>query len=489
MDPANQLTLSLNYLPGVSQFIRLATDENTISEVAAFGTRGDGKTQGAFGAMVVHAERHRSAGASLPVRWIGVTDTFRSHQLKTIRSLTEEFWLGAWKISEQGHVATFAPNGVPMIELDLFGIEDQGAMERVRTACHAVWFEEPAPAAVLVSSSGVSEDAWGLASTSARLPSYKHPKIMTLNYPDEDHWTWQRFVERQHEGTAYVRISPGERATAVDRAEWARALAGRPDLLRRLLAGEPGVIALGPQVALGFNPLAHVAAAPLLVDKTQPLYLGWDSGVQSHAHATIIGQHVGAQVRIYAGLVTEDAGLRQHLEHTVFPWFEREAPHMLREHAGWLYHAYDQAMDVDEGGDIEQSPLRRAQRELRGAWEAGPVSWPGRINPLLALFNLGAAGSPCLQITPGPDTELLRKALSGRWYYKQLASGQIVRDLPHKPNHPWEDLGDALCYFAGRVAPSRVPSGPRQQSQIAFSPFDHAHRPRTAIRNITTWRP
>jgi len=74
---------------------------------------------------------------------------------------------------------------------------------------------------------------------------------------------------------------------------------------------------------------------------------------------------------------------------------------------------------------------------------------------MLAAFNMADAGRVGLQIDPGADTELLRKALAGRWYYRQSPTGEIVRDLPHKPNHPWEDLGDAFCYLIGGVAPVR----------------------------------
>ena len=92
---------------------------------------------------------------------------------------------------------------------------------------------------------------------------------------------------------------------------------------------------------------------------------------------------------------------------------------------------------------------------------------------MLALLNQGnGRGGMALQIDPGEDTQLLRKALNGRWHYAVTRAGTVIRDLPAKPDHPFEDCGDAFCYFIGGLAPSgREGSGRRPEVKSAFNVF------------------
>lgn len=392
--------------------------------------------------MVAHAQLHQQAGFPLPVKWIGVTDTFASHKNKTVESLNNPLWQGLWSLRDGGHVAVFGRSGCELVHLHLFGIEDQGAMDRVRTETVGVWFEEPAPTAVLVQSSGVSELAWQTAITSQRIPSHCHPAIMTLNYPDEDHWTWQRFIQQPRTNTAYFRVPPGERASATQRAEWMAALEGRPDLQRRLLQGLPGAVMLGQQVALGFNEDLHVSKGRLRPIKNEPLFIGQDGG---HTPCTIIGQAWRGRIFVYAALSIDRGGMRQHYERNVVPWLTVNAGWAIRNDS-LIEGVYDPAMPDDES-DSDRNPIDVCYEMVGGSWLPGPTDWESRKGALITALNTHAGpGEVALQIDP-VDGKPLIQALSSRWYYPENRLGGVSKDQPKKPNHPWEDLGDAFCYF------------------------------------------
>ena len=80
---AMEATLELRFKPTVSAFISAVMTASPDEETAVFGTRGDGKTTGALGAMIAHAQQHHALGYPLPTKWLGAADTFQSHVAKT----------------------------------------------------------------------------------------------------------------------------------------------------------------------------------------------------------------------------------------------------------------------------------------------------------------------------------------------------------------------------------------------------------------------
>ena len=451
----------------------------TAREIACFGARGDGKSWGALWGMVMHAVTHHQAGYALPIQALGVRDTFANHKLSTHKTLLEPAWEGRWRLSDGGHTATFALEGVPFVSLDLVGADTASDVERLRTQCHLLWFEEAAPAMAL--SQGLAEDFWGLGMSSQRLETHARVAVLTTNYPDEEHWTWQRFVAQPQPGTQAFRIPPGERASAAYRAELERAYANRPDLRRRLLEGRPGTIILGEQVAVGFNEDVHVRRVTL--EPGVRVVVGQDGGLTP---TSCIGQRLGPYATVAGSVATEHGGIRQHVRYLLKPWLQEHAPWCL-EHRDLLAVYYDPSMNKDGEGDAAANALRIMQADLPAHYRPGQVGWEARKNPMLASFGGLVNGEPLVTIDPVLAKGVV-KALTGGWHYPTDATGRVRRDEPVK-DHPHSDHGDAYCYFIGGINPAKPErSAPWQPapSRTRFALSDHVGRPSRPLRPSRT---
>ena len=475
--------------PGASQLIaEMNGGEGTenADEVAGWGARGDRKTSATLDGWLILADRHRTAGYALPYRVMVPTGSHTEHKLKLVRTLAAPHWFTIWTLRDDDHEAIATVDGSALLALDLFGTSDADASNKLRAETCGLWAEEAAPAAN-EGSSGVTQDSWSIGLTSMRMKTRRKVAVLTSNYPDEDFWGWVRFETDPADSTVSIRIPPGESASAEDRERWRVALAARPDLLDRLVNGEPATIPQGPQVAVGYRSDVHVARSPIPLFEYLEIWCGWDSSPNAHTHALVIAQRNGRRRNIFAALVGEQMPFVRFLESIVLPWFERRAPWIVRSGgAEWVFHRGDPTMEQVEPGDMRQTPQGRIRAALGGSWAPGASDWPGRIDPLMTLFgDTDGAGGPALQIDPGPDTLLLRKTFGGRWYYTTTRNGTVIRDLPAKPNHPYEDVGDAACYLAGVLAPDvmryrRKPPGwkPAPAKGRYTSVFDRPSSPR-----------
>ena len=126
------------------------------------GATGRGKTITALAAMIAHGVEHVRAGHAAPTRWLGVRDSFENHKANVHQSIHEPIWDGQWRLVDGGHRAVFDYNGRPLVDLRLVGIPDVGEIEKLRTAVHGVWFEEPSPITG-ISHSGLTLTAYSTA--------------------------------------------------------------------------------------------------------------------------------------------------------------------------------------------------------------------------------------------------------------------------------------------------------------------------------------
>jgi hypothetical protein len=105
--------------------------------------------------------------------------------------------------------------------------------------------------------------------------------------------------------------------------------------------------------------------------------------------------------------------------------------------------------------NLEANPVRVIRDVLGVQPRHGPIDWPSRRDPLLAMLakNNPHTGRAALQLDP-EDAIPADRALSGRWHYP-LVRGQVSREAPVK-NHPWSDIADSLTYLIAGVAPTRL---------------------------------
>ncbi|MBM4288561.1 MAG: PhoH family protein, partial [Deltaproteobacteria bacterium] len=116
------------------------------------GPAGEGKTYASVGAMIISAQRNKR-----PVLWAIIRDTHTNIKRSTVRSINKIFRktpsLASWR--DDYRQLTIHCN--PKVEVDLFGIDDPGALNRLQgTEYDGIWLEEPA-AMLERANSGLSE--------------------------------------------------------------------------------------------------------------------------------------------------------------------------------------------------------------------------------------------------------------------------------------------------------------------------------------------
>src|SRR5262249_31949039 len=141
------------------------------------------------------------------------------------------------------------------------------------------------------------------------------------------------------------------------------------------------------------------------------------------------------------------------IEDQVIPWLVQHAP-WVRERSGSLVHVIDPSMATGEQSTIRESAEKTIRATLGGRIVKGPGAWPPRREAVLGVLRPAhAEGRPLLAIANVRETQLLRDALGGKWYYPQTPDGRVDRSRPKKPNSPASDIGDAFAYLCGWLQP------------------------------------
>ncbi len=465
--PASALVLE--YRRTVARFIADAVDGREHSELLAVSPRGEGKSQGALGAMLCHALVHKARGHGWPVRWMVVGASLVQLRATVARSMTADYWRGAWALSDDDRLARLTVDGTVLVECDLVGVEDEQGADRLRREVHCCWSDEPA-AALAEQAGGITRQAWGVAFSSCRLPTHRRVGLLTSNAPSPRAWVWKRFVLSPEPGCAGYRIPKGERTTQEYRDAIERQLADSPDMRLRLADGEAALPMRGRPVAAGYRDAECVAPRRLDMQAHRPVYLGWDAGLTP---ACTIVQPIDGRAWVFAALYTERGGTAELIEELVRPFLVERCPWVLRER-GALIHCCDPNMQTPSQHSLADSPATTLGRLLRGAARFGPVKWAPRRDALLACFQPGRSR---LWISPGEETEELRVGLGGAFHYRTDGGGDLRGQEPDK-SHPHSDIVDSLIYVLCELWPAtdreqRRSTGEKRPSKLAFNVFHY----------------
>jgi hypothetical protein len=466
--------LHVEYRRVASAFIADAVDGQDAAELLAVSPRGEGKSQASLGALLAHALVHQAHGHAWPVRW-QIVGSSRVYLLVTVaRSMSAEWWRGAWTLADDDRLARLTLDGSVLVECDLVGVEDESGVDRLRREVHCAWSDEPA-AALGDQAAGITRQAWGIAFSSCRLQTHRRVGLLTSNAPTPRSWVWKRFVLSPEPGCKAYRIPRGERTTQEYRDALDRQLADAPDMHSRLALGEAAMPMKGQPVARGYRDAECVAPRPLEPALGVPFYLGWDAGLTP---ACVIAQPRDGRCWIYAAPFTDRGGTAELIELAVLPFLRAAAPWVLRQ-PRMLIHCLDPNMRTPSQHSLADSPERTLYTMLPGQTRLGPTRWAPRRDALAEAFRPGRSR---LWISPGEDTEELRIALAGGWFYRAGPGGD-VRGLEPDKSHPHSDLGDALNYVLCELWPAQdreerrrdARRDPPARSKTAFSVWDFGH--------------
>ena len=285
--------------------------------------------------------------------------------------------------------------------------------------------------------------------------------IMDTNPVDDDHWWykmaeegtpdgWEFFdqpggLKRCQDDEGNVWYEPNEDAENIFNLPggyeyYLRMVAGKdPDWIKVFVLGQYGTTADGKPVYPEYNDAVHCADEELQVNKSAPIYLGWDFGLTP---ACIIGQiSPKGQLLILEEFIAEDMGIRQFAAEVV-------KPALQNKYAGIKFISRGDPAGVNRS----QTDERTCYQELL---EVGIVSEPVDTNDFIprresvAFFlNRMAGGEPGLLLSPNCRT--LRKGFIGGYRYERLkVAGERYRDRPAKDkfSHPHDAL-QYLCLAA-----------------------------------------
>lgn len=360
-----------------------------------------------------------------------------------------------------------------------------------------LWIEEPAPVVdvsggVAAASAGLPAEVFGVGATSLRQLGVEPRIVITMNPPDEENWTMKlhdrlRDLQRARPDLRHVTmrifdLKPGENRYITDqqRGVWEAALvmAGRGDVVARLIHGQVGFVQLGEAVTPEYSDALHLAPGRLFFSPHQrTVWRSFDFG--QNPTCVWAQEMASGRLHILGARVGENIGMEQFVDLHLLPFertFGEEFPHHEIRSTG------DPAGLYPEQSNSEQTAVRVLEQALGRTfgYEKGPVAWPTRLQAIKGLLGGPTIrGTGRLQIDP-VQAQAVRKALRGGAHYPKDGNGnpvmtvQAMKKASGLHSHPF----DCLCYLAAAIwtpggiyettRARRAPTAPRSGGALTW---------------------
>lgn len=427
-------SLTFNANPIQDKFIR----SRAMADL--FASRvGEGKSAGLAWSIFYHTRHNPGAD------WAVIRDTYENLQKTTLQEFFHWFPPGiAGHYHQTKKLWTWA-EGVAKGTVSFIGMDNpEDATKLLSWTLAGIAMDEPAPA---VGSGGINEMVFDLGLTRLRQADMKwYGMKLATNNPDENHWTYRKFVSPGNPAFKYYQPTTPENVHNLPDGYYEKvrmSLAHRPDLVRRFVDGEFGYQQEGKAVTPQWSDKMNLATGLYAIPRRE-LILLWDWGLNPTCIITQLSP-LGNWNILYS-FVGDGIGVQELIEYNVAPLIHtkfRLAP---------LRHIGDPQGIQREQSSSQNSAVRVVKQFLPGPWRPGPQKWLPRIEPLRAALGRVSNNRGLIQVDRENAKEVWH-ALRGGWHYHVaktgVTSGEPVKDIN---SHP----GDAMSYGAAILFPLKA---------------------------------
>lgn len=421
-----------------------------------YSPRGEGKTVASIAAIFHHAKRNKK-----PITCAIVRDTHENIKLSVARSIQKVLPPNRYKFKNDYKELMLISN--PPILVDLFGIADPGALQKLQGSEYAlVWLEEPAPM-VDKANAGLSEDVFNAALIVCARQTDCFPRLqVSMNPADKDHWTYKRFFEEPNVDPenplitkAVFEVPYGDNPflPEISRQATKAAYKNDPASYARYVGGKFVAITQGKKVTPFYGTGKYTSEFPL---KPAPGLEGFRAYDGWHNPTCILGQitHTGRLIFIDT-LHGNNIDIRTLIDEKVRPMLN--SPRWKGMCKSWR-DIGDRTMKIPDQSNINESASRVIENAFKtptgrdAYFEGGPAHWTHMKRGIDNIFNTNIAGKPAFLVNM--ENRLLDKALSGGWHFKVDNAGNVVSDTPEKTEE--SHIGDAWANTVNVLLPSNI---------------------------------